>query len=205
MARLVMVGLLAAVAVAPALARADREEWRIGAGGGAMVVEAHVGGADGTGLGYEAHARLGYGLSNTFELGLVGGYAHAADVEVDGATLEGQTGQLFTNLSTVSLAVELRWTPGIGVVRAFERTGPYLTARTGGALVVRTSQQLFTATGLLLLDQADDLRFTVLAGGAVGIEHRFGDHLFVAGELSVSVGHDQRLFAMTAEAAWAWY
>jgi hypothetical protein len=131
-------GLVATVAVVPALGWADQSEWRIGAGGGAIVVDARIGGADGIGIGYEARARLGYGLSNTFELGLVGGYAHAADVAVNGATLEGQTGNLFTNLSTVSLAAELRWTPGVGLARAFERTGPYLAARAGGALVVRT-------------------------------------------------------------------
>ena len=205
MDRLVMGGLLTAVAVVPAIARADQGEWRIGAAGGAMVVDARVGGANGTGIGFEACGRLGYGLSNTFELGLVGGYAHAADVEVDGATVDGQTGKLFANVSTVSLAVELRWAPGVGLARAFERTAPYLAGRGGGALVVGTSQQLFMESSLLLASPTDDVHLRAFIGGALGIEHRLGDHFFLAVELAAATTGEARTFDVTAEVSWAWY
>src|SRR5262249_37634020 len=156
--KVIVAGFIATVAVVPSLAWADQAEYRIGAGGGLTLVDAHVGGAGGVGTGYEARARLGYGLSNTFELGLVGAYSHSSDIAVDDATVEGQTGKLYTNMSTVSLAAELRWTPGVSVARAFERTGPYLAVRAGGALVVRTSQQLFMEGSLLLVSPTDDVR-----------------------------------------------
>jgi hypothetical protein len=185
--------------------RADEGEWRIGLAAGAAVTSVRAGGVDGAGAGLGARARVGRGLSNTIELGLFGGYAHAANVELDGATLEGQIGTLFADVSVVMLGVELRYTPGVGLTRAFERTGPYLAARAGGALVLRTSQQLFTAAGLLVLDRGDDLDLAVLAGGALGIEHRFGDHLFVGAEVGASLGVASRSLGFTVEAAWAWY
>ncbi len=70
---------------------------------------------------------------------------------------------------------------------------------------MRTSQQLFTEGGLLIVAPSDDLHVAPFAGVGLGVEHRFGDHFFLAAELAVSVGVDQRLFATTAEAAWAWY
>jgi hypothetical protein len=63
--------------------------------------------------------------------------------------------------------VKLRWTQGVRFARAFERTGPYLTGRAGAALALRTSQQVFTAASLLLLDADADIRITPFAGGAV--------------------------------------
>jgi len=197
--------LLLGVALLPALARADEREWRVGIGGGGTVVNARAGGADGTGIGFGARGRLGYGLSDTIELGLVAGYARASDIAFEAATLEGQTGTLFADVSTFTLGAELRWTPGLGLSRAFGRTGPYIAARAGAALALRTSQQVFTATNLLLLDAQDDLRLAAFAGGALGLEHRFGDHFFLAAELAASFGGDLRSFSVTGEAAWAWY
>src|SRR5512147_2447788 len=98
---------IVALALLPAFARADDREWRAGIGGGGMVVSAHAGGADGTGLGFGARARLGYGLSDIIELGLVAGYVRASDVAFNAATLEGQTGNLFAHVSTFTLSAEL--------------------------------------------------------------------------------------------------
>jgi len=197
--------LLVGLVLLQAVARADEREWRVGIGGGGTVVNARAGGVDGTGIGFGARGRLGYGLSDTIELGLVAGYARASDIAFDSATLEGQTGKLFADVSTFTFGAELRWTPGLGFARAFERTGPYMSARAGGALALRTSQQLFTATNLLLLDARDDLHISAFAGGALGVEHRFGDHFFLAAELAASTSVDERSLAFTAEAAWAWY
>ena len=205
MGKLVMVSLVVMLAALPAPARADQAEWRIGAGGGGTVVNARTGGADGTGIGYEAHGRLGHGVSNTLELGLIGGYTHAPDLAFASASVGGQTGTLFADMSTVTISVEFRWTPGLGLARAFERTSPYVAARAGAALLVRTSQQLFTETGLLILAPADDLRLIPFAAAAIGVEHRFGDHLFLPGEFTASLVGDVRLMGLTAEAGWAWY
>jgi hypothetical protein len=204
MGRWVLSALLGLMAV-PNLGRGDICEWRIGAGVGLTVMDARAGGASGTGVGYAARGRLAYGLLNTLEVGLVGDYAHASNIAFDEAAVEGQTGRLFADLSTASIGAELRWTPGLGLARAFERTGPYIAARAGGALVMRTSQQLFTEGGLLLLDPKDVLHLTPFAAAALGVEHRFGDHLFLGGELAVSLGVDERILALTAEATWAWY
>ena len=108
-------------------------------------------------------------------------------------------------MTTINLGAELRWTPGVGLARAFERTSPYVAARAGAALVMRTSQQLFTEGGLLILAASDDRHLTPFAEAALGVEHRFGDHLFFAAELAASLYVDERSFGVTAEAAWAWY
>ncbi|SRR6266567_7591851 len=187
------------------IARGDEGEWRIGAGGGGAVANARLGGASGTGVGYVARGRVCYGVPNTFELGLVGSYSHASDIAFDGAALDGQTGNLFADLSEVSVGAEVRWTPGLGLARAFERTSPYVAARAGAALLMRTSQQLLTESGQLLLEPKDDLHLAPFVGAALGVEHRFGDHFFVAGEISVSLGGDVRLVGLTGDAAWAWY
>jgi hypothetical protein len=186
-------------------ARGDKGEWRVAAGGGLTLMAVRVGGASGTGAGYDARARLAYGLSNMLEVGLVGGYTHASDTSFDEAALEGQTGKLFADLSTIVLGAELRWTSGLGLARAFERTSPYVAARAGGAVVLHTSQQLFTESGLLLLQPKDDWHFGPFAGVALGVEHRFGDHIFLAGEFAASVVGTDRLFGLNAEAAWSWY
>jgi hypothetical protein len=119
--------------------------------------------------------------------------------------VESQAGKLFADVSTFSMGAEVRWTPGLGLARAFERTGPYVAARAGAALLVRTSQQLFTASGLLILDANDDRRIAAFAGAALGVEHRFGDHFFLAAELAACLGVDERELGLTAEAAWVWY
>lgn len=200
MARWVLV-----LALLPALAAADESEWRVGIGGGGTLVNARAGGAEGTKLGFAARTRLGYGLSETIELGLVSGYVRASDIRFDEATLEKQAGTLFADISTFSLGAEVRWTPGLGLARAFERTGPYIAARAGAGLALRTSQQVFTETNLLLLDAGDDLHVAAFAGTALGVEHRFGDHFFVATELEAAVGVEHRSLSLTMEAAWAWY
>jgi hypothetical protein len=202
MGKLVIVVLLSVLA---SRVWADKGEWRVGAGGGLTLMDARVGGVSGTGAGYDARARLAYGLSNTLDVGLVGGYAYASDISFEEAALGGQTGKLFADLSTIVLGAEMRWTLGLGLSRAFERTSPYLAARAGGALFVHTSQQVFTATNLVLLKAGDDLHIEAFAGAALGIEHRFGDHFFVAVELGASFSVDQRSFGLGAEAAWAWY
>ena len=202
---LVMSVALSGVVSLSGIARGDGGEWRIGAGGGVTVMDARAGGAGGTGVGYGAHGRLGYGLSNTFELGLVGGYSHASDISFEGAALEGQSGKLFADLSTASIGAELRWTPGVWLARAFERTGPYIAARAGASLVIRTSQQLFTESSLLLVAPSDDLHLAPFAGAALGVEHRLGDHLFVAAELGGVATPESRDVALTLEVAWSWY
>lgn len=189
----------------PRVVHADQSEWRIGIGGGGIVPTAAVGEADGTGIGFGARARVAYGVSDTIELGVVAGYARASDLEFESATIENQTGTLFADLSEIIVGAELRWTPGVGLARAFERTGPYVAARAGGMLILRTSQQLFSGTDLLLVSPSDNLRLTAFGGAALGIEHRFGDHLFLAAELSGCLADDERSFGLIAEAAWAWY
>jgi hypothetical protein len=200
-----MAGLVSMVAVVPALGRADQSEWRIGAGGGAIVVDARAGGADGIGIGYEARARLGYGLSNVLELGLVGGYAHASDVEVDGAAVGGQAGTLYADVSALGLGVEARWTPGLGLARAFERTSPYLAVRAGAALALRANQQLFTPSDQLIVQPSDDVEVGAWVGGSIGIEHRFGDRVFLAVEIMAAVVGEANVLGLSAEGAWAWY
>jgi hypothetical protein len=37
------------------------------------------------------------------------------------------------------------------------------------------------------------------------VEHRFGDHILLAGELAASVVGPDHLFGLNAEAAWIWY
>src|SRR4051812_10223834 len=113
MARWIIAAGLVAI---PGLVRADTGEWRVGAGGGGTLVSAGVGGGTGTGLGLEAHARLGYSLANPIEIGLVGSYAHASDVAF-ASGLDAQGGTLFADLTTIALAADLRWTPGIGLAR----------------------------------------------------------------------------------------
>lgn len=194
-----------AFALLPAVAGADESEWRAGIGGGGTVVNARAGGAEGSGPGFGARVRLAYAISDMIELGLLAGYTRVADIAFDSATLDGQTGRLFANLSTFTLAAELRWTPGIALARAFERTGPYVAVRAGATLALRTSQQVFTSTSLLLVDAGDDLHIVPVAGGALGVEHRFGDRFFLAAELSAGLGATVRSFSLTAEAAWAWY
>jgi hypothetical protein len=77
--------------------------------------------------------------------------------------------------------------------------------RAGAALVVRTSQQVFASGNLLLLEPPDDLQAVPIASVALGVEHRFGDHILLAGELAMSVTVDEGLLALTAEVVWAWY
>jgi len=145
------------------LAHADDGEWRVGAGGGGTAVNARAGGAEGTAIGYEAHGRVGYGVSNTIELGIVGSYASVSNVPFDGAALAGQTGKLFADLSTAGLLAELRWTPGVGLTPAFERTSLFFAARAGTALLVRTSQELLSPRNLLLVAPEDGIELAPVA------------------------------------------
>ena len=200
-----LVGLPAVLGLVLPRASADEGEWRLGIGGGALVTTVDVGGATGTGAGYEVRGRLGHGLSNTLELGVAFGYAHASDVRFGAAAILGQVGTLFLDRMAIALGVELRFTPGVGWARAFARTGPYVALRAGGVVDVRTSQALFTAAGLLLASEADDVRVSPSAGGAIGVEHRFGDHVFVAVEAASDLSPAARLFALTGEIAWTWY
>src|SRR5262244_1846692 len=121
-----MVGALALASslLAASIANADKDEWRLGGGGVITLTTASVGGADGTGLGFDVHGRVARSITNALELGLMASYGEATDVAFAGATLEGQTGTLFADLRTASVAVELRFTPGVALARAFERTGP---------------------------------------------------------------------------------
>lgn len=187
------------------LAHADDGEWRIAAGGGGSVTTASAGGAEGTGMGFEAHGRVGRGITNAVELGVAASYSDATDVAFAGATLDRQIGTLYADVHTVSLGIELRLTPGVALARAFERTGPYLAVRAGGAFGVRTNQQIFTGANLLLAAPPDTVELGIFVRGALGVEHRFGDHLFVSAELGATRTSGATLFDFTAEATWAWY
>jgi hypothetical protein len=139
------------------------------------------------------------------ELGLVGTYAHATDVSFSAATLDGQSGTLFADLSMATFGAELRWTPGLTLARAFERTGPYLAARAGGALVVRTSQQIFTPGSLILAEPRGSYEIEPFASLGVGVEHRFGDQLFVDCDIAVSYSRNERSVTVDAGISWTWY
>jgi len=191
--------------LAASRALSDEGEWRVAAGGGAVVTKASVGGADGTAFGFEAHGRVARGLTNAVDLGLTASYAEGTDVAFAGATLGGQTGTLYSDLRMVSLGLDLRLAPGVALARAFERTGPYLAVRASGALSVRTSQEILSRANLLLTAPPDALGLGLVVGGALGLERRFGDHFVVALELGASVGADARRLALTSEVAWAWY
>jgi hypothetical protein len=121
------------------------------------------------------------------------------------ATLDGQAGTLYADLTVFTLGAELRWTPGVGLARLFERTSPYVAARAGLTVILHTSQQLFTGSGLLLAQPDNNAHLAPFAGAGIGVAHRLGDHFFLSGEVAVSVTDNQRVFAAIAEAAWAWY
>jgi hypothetical protein len=186
-------------------AGADQSEWRLGVAGGAVLTTATLAAAPGTGLGFGVRGRIGYGLSDSVELGGIVSYTDAEDICFEHAAMLGQAGTLYANLSTIAAGAELRWTPGVGVARAFARTGPYLAARGGATLVITSGQQLFAPNNLLILDADDALDVRAFGAAAIGLEHRFGDHLFVAAEIAATFMADARRIDSTFELAWSWY
>jgi hypothetical protein len=49
------------------------------------------------------------------------------------------------------------------------------------------------------------LQVRPVAGGAFGVEHRLGDQLFLAAEITASLIGNASVFGGTAEASWSWY
>lgn len=188
-----------------ATAGADQSEWRLGVAGGAVLTSATLADARGDGLGFAVQGRMGYGLLDSFDLGGIVSYTSVSDVRFEHASMLGQAGTLYANLATFALGAELRFAPGVGLARAFSRTGPYLAVRGGAAVLVMSGQQLFGPSNLLILDVDDGLDVRPFCGAAVGVEHRFGDHLFVAGELAATFMAGARRFDSTLELAWSWY
>jgi len=189
-----------------ARARADEGEFRLALGGGATIALEHAGGVEGSpGAGWTARGRFAYGLSNTVEIGALMSYGVAANLRFTNARIDGQGGTLFADLATLALGPEVRVTPGVALGRAFARTGPYVAARVGAALAMKTSQELLDAESLLVLTPGDDLSVRPFAAGAVGVEHRFGDHAFFSAELAYVVMPDGGRVEATGEFAWSWY
>jgi len=193
------------VLLAAAAAHADRAEWRFELGGGAAALMSKQGGANGGALAVTGYGRFAYGITDAFDIAVVSTYARGADVEFDFATIDGQKGRLFADLTSCGVLVELRWTLGVGVSRAFERTRPYVAVRAGGALLLVDSQELFDASERTLATPGDSARVAGAVGAAIGLEHRFGDRLTLTGDLDVLVHGDVKHGGFTFSLGWSWY
>jgi hypothetical protein len=199
-----VVSTLALLLAAPA-ARADHSEWQLAVGAGAAVVDTAAAETSGTGVGFDVATRFAWGLTNSLDLGLAVSYSRVANVRFAGAVHDGQAGTLFADVVGAGLLAELRWTLGVGVARAFDRTRSYFAARAGGELVVLSAQELRGAGGKTVVTPDATARLTFVAGGAAGVEHRFGDRLIVALELNVLVGPKDRRGGLALELGWRGY
>jgi hypothetical protein len=68
-----------------------------------------------------------------------------------------------------------------------------------------TSRELLNAKSMLILSADDDFNVTVFGGPALGLEHRFGDHMFGMVELALSVTPNSRELDGVFELGWSWY
>src|SRR6266545_3163121 len=143
--RRVATAALPGLLILAGLAHADANEWCLGVAGAGVITKTRTASVAGDALGFGARARLGYGLTNNLELAAEGAFTRTQAVEFNGASIEGQRGDLFADLTTAELEAGVRWTFGVEVWRALERFHPFLGVRAGGIVRSLSGQVLLNA------------------------------------------------------------
>src|ERR1043165_884577 len=90
----------------PGRARADRQEWRLAVAGVGANVLLSQSGADGSGFGAGGRVHVGYGLTNSVEIGGTASFLKTSALEFAGAHVAGQSGNLFADFYAVDVGVE---------------------------------------------------------------------------------------------------
>jgi hypothetical protein len=187
------------------VAHADAEEWRLGVAGSGVMTTTSAGGVEASGIGVGGRVRVGYGLADPIEAAVFAGYARTQAIEFQDAMADGQHGRLFADHDAITLGVELRWILGVELSRLFDRTRPYLAIR-GGLNGKRMSGQiLYNDRNETLLEPENEVSIVPFLGGSAGVDHRFGDHLFVGLAFDVAYGKDCQFLGGSVELAWSWY
>jgi len=194
------------VFLAGGVSHADAEEKRLGVAGIGFLVSASEGGARGNAFAWGGRVVFGYGVSNALELRVAGGAAFAQALEFDGATVDGQQGNLFGDLLTIEASAGVRVNGGVWLTPVFARTRPFLEAR-GGVLLRRLSGQILLGPGNMLIAEPNASTSMVpLLAGAAGVEHRFGRGFLAALAFDAAFSTDAyHQLGVTLELSWMWY
>lgn len=186
-------------------ARADRNEWRIGAQGVLGSATVRSSDIDATALTFGGRVRFGYGLLDPIEVAVAVGYVHADALKYPGFMHGQQKGTLYPNFDAIDASVEVRWTLGVEITRWFDRTQPFFALRGGGLLALVHDQDLANDKEMVIerLDDAIDVRPFV--GASVGVQHRFGDRITIAVLGDVALSTDYRHIGASVELDWSWY
>jgi hypothetical protein len=188
------------------LAHAEADEWRAGAAATGSVISSTVGGARGTAGGAGGRLTIGYGLTDSLEVGLALDVTYATSVQFAGAALGPQTGNLFGDVFAGEAALYGRWTPGVELVHAFARTQPVVEL--GAGLVGRrlSNQELLDDQGRFVSSPAPDLALAPLFIAGLGVQHRFGRGLLLAVDANAAASTNGYFrLGGTVELALAWY
>jgi hypothetical protein len=188
-----------------AYAHADAEEWRLALAGSSLSATTTAAGVEGSQLGFGGRLRLGYGLFDPLEIAVEAGGIRAQALEFVRAEIDRQIGNLYADATLLELSIGARWMFGVETWRALERTRPFLGVRGGGVLRILSGQLLLNANDMVLGTPDDELRLAPFIAGGAGIEHRFGDHLFIAVSIDVAYGDEYRHLGGSLEVAWSWY
>lgn len=200
------VALLLSITTFLSVAHADAQEWRLEITGSGLGVTTEASGVSAQAFAWGGRASLGYGLSNSIDLGVDVSFATASAVEWQGAHVGPLSGNLFGDLYVAELAAGARWHAGVGVARAFEHLHPFAGLRGGVLFRGVVAQELLSAENLLITSPAADTQFLPFVGAQVGLEHRFGRGFFVGllADLAYA-GSDYSHVGVSLEVAWSWY
>jgi hypothetical protein len=194
----------------PVRAHADADEWRLSVGVGGGMMNLHDSDANGSSVVPGAKMRLGYGLSDAFEVGIGLAVAHGADAEFQNATVHNpasttQMGTLSSEVLALELGAELRWVADNTVALAFARTHPLVGLR-GGFLVRQFNAAYLEGAGGTVTQLDDRSNTLPFVGGTVGVEHRLS-HAVAFGLVSdfTYAGSAYRAIVVSLEASWLHY
>jgi hypothetical protein len=168
-------GLLALGMFAAAEASADEREWRFSLAGSGTILSLEEAGGSGSPWAAGGRFRVGYGLSDLFELGGAGGYVTTGRrIAMPGANIAGQSGTYGAEVSAIETSVDLRLIVGNRISTMFARLHPLVGLRTGALIRMLDASLLVDGDQNVILRPKDDTSVLPFMAGSLGLEYRFG-------------------------------
>ena len=172
MRQLSMVMIACALSVGEA--RADEREWRLSISGVVSDAMAKSDSIAGGGINPGTRLRFGFGARNWLELGGTAGFTWAPAVVFPNRVIQGQSGNLHTDIVAVEMGGSVRLVGDLPFGRGFfARNRPYLDLRTGLLLEILRSPKLLDQQNDIVLDLSESVTPRAFLGVVVGLEHRF--------------------------------
>lgn len=194
----------------PALA--DRQEWRFS--GVATLGSATVGYARTTASPFTGggRGRVGYGLSDLFEVGGNLALANGSGLGFSGAQMSDgkqlQPGDLYANLYSIEIAPDIRFVPDARFIGFFEHTRPYVGVRAGMLIRILSDIELLNpgdGKGVFP-SRWNDASVLPFLAPSFGVEHRFNRNWTVGGAFEfLYAGSDYQFLGANLELGWSRY